>query len=254
MAEERDLTLQEPGSEVIQPYPLLRQQGQQNILELIEENLGGQNFSVLNFPRIQMPSGGALIFREQTLSGEANDRELEGIMIAWRPARIFYREKFGGGRKPPDCTSKDGLVGIGDPGGRCSDCHYAQFGTATDTNGKPASGQACKEIRQILLLRPDEILPHLLSVPPTSLKAFMQYSMHLLSARIPYWGVVSKLTLEKANNEGGIAYARIVFQLGKRLSNAEQSALYPYHRRMKEILVPSVIDASDYVVQDDTLK
>lgn len=241
---------------MLEPYPLLRPQASRSVLDLLNDSpvLSQQNFSPLNFARIQMPSGGSLAFRVQTLAGEQPEKQLEGIIIAWRQARIFWREGFGGGRKPPDCSSKDGFIGVGDPGGRCADCHFAQFGTATLPNGNPGAGQACKDIRQILLLRPDEILPHLLSVPPTSLRAFNAYSMQLLSARIPYWGVTTRLTLEKANNESGIAYGKIAFTLGRRLTENEQNVLYPYQKRFKEILIPAVLDSTDYTAQDETAR
>jgi hypothetical protein len=236
---------------MVEPYALLRPESSQSTIELLNESLS-PNFSILNFPRIQMPSGGSLAFRVQTLAGEQPEKELEGILTAFRSARLFWRGNFSGGHKPPDCTSKDGLVGIGDPGGRCADCHYAQFGTAVLPNGNPGAGQACKDIRQLLLLRPGEILPHLLSVPPTSLKAFTQYNMQLLSAQIPYWATITRLTLEKANNEGGIAYARLVLSLSRRLGEKEVRALKPYHQKMKELLTPAMIDATDYTAEETT--
>jgi hypothetical protein len=56
----------------------------------------------------------------------------------------------------------------------------------------------------VLLLLPGEILPHLLNIPPTSIKPISQYQIMPVSAPAPYRGVTSKLTLERATNEGGI--------------------------------------------------
>lgn len=244
----QELAAREFSGELVQPYPLLIPAQAANVLQLLDDNLGAQNFSILNLPRIQVPSGGGLNWRIATLAGEIAEKEIEGIVVAWRPARVFWQESYSGGAsgKPPDCSSKDGLVGVGNPGGSCTECPYAQFGSALLPNGQPGPGQACKDIRQLLVLQPDEILPHLLNVPPTSLKAFNQYSMGLLSGRIPYWGVVTKATLEKAVSEQGKPYARISFRMGRRLDASEQQTLFPYHQKMKEILRPSILDISDY--------
>jgi hypothetical protein len=253
MANPQDLMPHTPGGELIEPYPLLNPATAGGVLQLLEDNLGSQNFSILNLPRIYVPSGGGLSWRVATLAGEESEKEIEGIVVAWRSARVYWRESYGGGGsgKPPDCSSKDGLTGIGDPGGTCTECPYAQFGSALQPNGQPGLGQACKDIRQLLVLRPDEILPHLLNVPPTSLRAFNQYSMGLLSARISYWGATTKMTLEKATSDGGKPFARIGFRMGKRLGAEEQQVLLPYHKRMKEVLHPSILDVSDYITVED---
>jgi hypothetical protein len=243
------------GDEIIQaPYPILRPQTGPNILQLLSENDSLRNFSILNLPRILVGSGGGTSFRIQGLAGEETERELRGVMVAVRPARVFWRENYAGGGsgKPPDCSSKDGLVGYGDPGGRCSECPNARFGSAVQPNGQPGNGQACKDIRQILFLRPDEVMPHLLNVPPTSLKAYMTYSMALFSRQIQYWAVETKLTLEKATSDAGKPYAKIVFQAaGRPMEPQEQAMLRPYHLHMKELLAPSVLDTADYQIIDD---
>jgi hypothetical protein len=87
-----------------------------------------------------------------------------------------------------------------------------------------------------LLIQEDQILPSLITVPPTSLRAVRQYFMGLVSRRIPYWGLVTKLSLEKATNEAGIAYAKMVFTAGRVLSPEERARLAPFQRQMQEML------------------
>jgi hypothetical protein len=221
-------------------------------LSLIEDNLGTQAPSVLNLPRIRIPSGGGLALRIDTPAGEESVKEATGVIISWRRARVYYQMPAGrGGKKPPDCSSTDGLTGIGDPGGECRNCRHARFGSAVGPSGAPTAGQACKEVRQLLILLPGKVLPHLLNVPPTSVKAFTQYTMTLLSAQVAYWAATTRIIVEKATNESGVEYAKIVFRLERQLEPGETAALRPYHERMKEALVSSLADGTPYEVEDE---
>lgn len=232
-------------------YPLFARDVITETLALIDENLGSEAFNVLMFPRIRVPAGGSLEFRIEGAAGERSARTLDGILMATRHARAYWARPYGkGGKKPPDCTSTDGFLGKGDPGGKCADCPYAQFGSAHNPDGSKGAGQACKDMRQLLILLEGEALPHLLAVPPTSVKSFTAYSMNLTSARTRYWGGVTRLTLERAQNEGGIEYAKIHFRLAQKLDPALAATIAPYHERMRELLLPATVDTTAYEYVD----
>jgi len=241
--DETSVTVTPSGSE----YPLLRLGTTQDLLDIFRDNLGAAGLDTLDLPRVKVPSGGALSWAIGTLDGEESAKELEGIVLSWRPARLYWKKAIGegGGRKPPDCTSRDGFIGVGDPGGNCAQCPFAQFGSATK-----GTGQACKQVRQLLLVRPGEILPHLISIPPTSLKAASQYFLMLLGRQMPYWGVTTKLRLERATNEAGINYAKVQFFMGRVLSPQERQLLTPFHEQMQQLLTPLAVDARDYTAED----
>jgi hypothetical protein len=235
-------------------YPLIRSgEAMAEVLHLIDENLGPQKFSVLNLPRIKVPAGGGTEFRVEGPAGAELARQLPVVIPAFRLARIFWKKAFGtgGGKKPPDCTSTDGFTGIGDPGGECSKCPNAVFGTSINPDGSRGTGQACKEIRQLLVLLPGQLLPHILSVPPTSIRNFLQYSMNLVSAGVTYWGVVTKLSLEPATSTAGIDFARISFSLERRLEKEQIAMLEPYHQRMRGFLQPMIVDATAYEINGE---
>jgi len=237
--------------EVLPPdggYPLLDNFNE--VLSLIDENLGKRGFSILSLPRIRVPSGGGLNFRVDTAAGEELPRRIEGLITSWRSARLYWKSRMVQG-KPPDCTSTDGWKGVGDPGGNCqAPCPFSLFGSSINMDGSRGSGQACKDIRQVLFLMPGEILPHLLSIPPTSVKGFDNYTLTLLSARAAYWSATTVMTLEKVRNDSGIEYSRILFRLGRRLQPNEKEIFKPYHLRMKDILIPAIVDATAYEVDD----
>jgi len=234
-------------------YPILERTHMNKTLALIDENLSGQNFSIQNLPKIRVPAGGAMTFRVETAAGEESLRELAGVAVAKRQARAFWKKIYGSGsgKKPPDCTSIDGYTGTGDPGGECAACPWSQFGTAVNPDGSQGAGQACKSIAQVLFLLPGALLPHLLSVPPTSSKNFSQYTLALLTAGAAYWHATTRLSIERATSTGGIEYGRIVFRMGRLLEPAEQQILEPYHQKMKELLKPSVVDATAYEIIED---
>lgn len=230
-------------------YPLIESpEAMQSVLALIDENLGPQKFSVLDLSRIKVPAGGGAEFRVDSAAGPQSERQLVAVITAFRQARIYWKKAFGtaGGKRPPDCTSIDGFQGIGDPGGECSRCPNAAFGTSTNPDGSKGTGQACKEIRQLLVLLPGQFLPHVLTVPPTSIRNFMQYSMNLISSGVAYWGVVTKLTLEPATSTSGIDFARISFTLERRLEKEQTATLSPYHQRMRAFLAPMTVDETAY--------
>lgn len=245
---------EEQKTQVIAPrrdYPLIEsQQTMRRALALIDENLGNQKFSILNLSRIRVPSGGALEFRVETASGIENHRTLTVVITAYRMARAYWRKPYGTGKgkQPPDCSSKDGFIGEGDPGGDCAECPLAAFGTAQLPDGSQGAGQACKELRQLLVLLPGQMLPHLLNIPPTSLQNFTKYSMNLVSAGTAYWGCTTKMTLEPAISTGGVDYARINFTLLKPLADQQTANLEPYHQRMRAFLTPMTVDTTAYEI------
>jgi len=186
-----------------------------NIVEIVEENLGSEGVSAYDLDRVKIPAGGATAFEVPTLEGEESVKEIEGIIIFWKTARAYWPEKFNGENNPPQCSSVDGEVGQGTPGGYCSKCPLAQFGSAD--NGK---GQACKQMRQLFIVRENDILPLVLTLPPTSIKPAKQYFMRLASKGIKYTHAVTRITLEKAKSGEGITYSKAAFALVKQLEPA----------------------------------
>jgi hypothetical protein len=183
-----------------------------NIVEIVEENLGSEGVSSYDLDRVKIPAGGATAFEVPTLEGEESIKEIEGIIIFWKTARAYWPEKFNGENNPPQCSSVDGEVGQGTPGGYCSKCPLTQFGSAE--NGK---GQACKQMRQLFIVRENDILPLVLTLPPTSIKPAKQYFMRLASKGIKYTHAATRITLEKAKSGEGITYSKAAFALVKQL-------------------------------------
>jgi len=181
------------------------------IKQLVERNIGNKGINAFNLVRVRVPASGSTTWVIPGIGGEREAKEVRGIIVAYREPRAFWQDPFGssGGGVPPDCSSDDGLVGVGVPGGDCVACEKAQFGSGVGQDGRPSRGQACKAMRTLFLLNQEGILPYVVSVPPTSLSAIESYFLGLLNAMVDHAQVETILTLEKASNKDGLSYSKV---------------------------------------------
>ena len=211
--------------------------------EVIKSNVGPQGFDQFDMDRIRIPSGGQTSWQIVDLEGEETaEKEISGIIVHFSDPRRLYKEAFEktGGGTPPDCASDDGISGVGDPGGLCAKCPFAQFGSAVDKDGKASRGQACQQRRMLFLVRQGEIIPTIVSLPPTSLKAARTFFLRLGGRMLPYWAVSVALSLEKDKNREGIEYSKVKIVLQETLADghlkhleAIRSTLLPLLQRTK---------------------
>jgi hypothetical protein len=191
----------------------------------IAVNLGTMQLSPFDFARITIPTGGGTQWALESIEGTQMTTEIQGVIVVAQDARSYFKLPFGVEEKrPPDCSSRDGEIGIGSPGGECAKCPLNQWGT-----GPSGRGKACREGKQLFLVRGSELLPELLQLPPTSLKACRQYLMRLTSSHIPYYGAISAITLEKTKSGGGVAYSEARFRFLRRLTPEEGKRLERLH-------------------------
>ena len=83
--------------------------------------------------------------------------------------------------------------------------------------------------------REGEVLPTMLSLPTGSLGEFSKYVMRLLSKGRKTNGVVTKFTLKKAQNSGGINYSQAVFAVDRVLTDAELESIVPMSEQVKAL-------------------
>ena len=141
--------------------------------ELAEDADGLQ----MSFQRVKIPAGGTLQFEMPSDDPDNPDYEktLVGVILhnhatcAYWPAGSEYDDDT-----TPLCSSVDGKVGIGTPGGACAACVMNRFGSAPDGS----KGKACKNMRVLYLLRSGEYMPLQVNLPPTSIKPFKAFLAH----------------------------------------------------------------------------
>lgn len=182
--------------------------------QLIADNCGGANLTEFDLDKVSCPTGGGTTWEVPTLGGTLPTKEIIGVIVAHGDRRVFWEksiEENGGEITPPDCSSADGRIGRGTiastHNGVCATCPKAQYGSDRKPSGEPGRGQACAARKLLFVILPDNVLPLVMNLPPTSIGAITKYMLRLTSAGLPCYGVVTKFTLKAETNPDGNKYA-----------------------------------------------
>jgi hypothetical protein len=202
-----------------------------NTLDIIRENLKNQPLSHALFDIIKSPSGGATVFAVPGLSGEEPEKELTGIIVNYTTPRAYWDSPDPVEGTPPVCFSRDSMVSH--DGKPCAHCMYNDFGSNLK---EESNAKACKESVELLLLRPDNIMPVIVRVPVSSKLAFQRYVTRLIGRMIPLSGVVTRITLEKATSKTGKPYALFRFEAANQLSPGEAADAKAFGQQFAEIM------------------
>ena len=186
----------------------------------------GEKLSINDLPRIKVPAGGGLIW---TLPNGEPAKKLHAAIVAFHVNRAFWNDEFSGENNPPDCSSHDGVNGVGlwgkdtaedgtvtfaggNPSGTCATCPMAVFGS-----GK-GNAQACRQITSLLLVLEGEPTPVRLNVPAGSYQAFYRYRTQVLRPfGIPHYTVATDISLVAAKSSTKIDYAQMHFEMAEAL-------------------------------------
>ena len=202
-----------------------------NFAQMLAEELDGLP---LSFDRIKIPAGGGIMWELPSDNPDDPDmaKEFKGVIVYHHPIHVHYKDKYTGGNTPPDCSSTDGKVGIDAEGEiqECRDCAHSEFGSGDDGVGK-----ACKQKRRIYILRENEVFPLLLTLPTMSLGDYGKFVARLLSKGKKSSGVVTRFSLKKAQNAGGITYSQVVCTVERNLTPEEQNAVTSIAEQVKKI-------------------
>lgn len=213
------------------------------LAEAIAEEMDG--LGTVPFDRVKIPSGGGLAFE---VPGEDEDNpetatELVGVILYHHPVNAYWKEKFAGGNEKPDCSSYDGKTGTDRETGECktcSTCPNNQFGS-------DGAGKACKNVHRVYMLREDNPVPLILSLPPTSLKFMRDYiSKRILLKGMRCFHAVTKITLKKEKSSAGIAYSRAAFAFVSKLTPEQIQAAEAMANMIKQSDHNVDVDDSDY--------
>ena len=183
------------------------------------------------------------MFEVPSEDGESTEmvQDITGVIVYNHPAYAYYAAAFNGGHAAPDCSSIDGVTGIGTPGGDCRNCPFNKFGSGE------GQSKLCKNRRMLYILREGELFPVALSLQTGSLKTFTNYVKRQLTRGRRLSQIVTKITLKKATNSTGIAFAQAVFTFERMLSPEELTAIAGVTESAKAYAanLPSAIIADD---------
>lgn len=222
------------------------------VTDLIKEELDG--LGQIPFDTVKIPSGGGLAFE---LSGDDPDnpetvQSLTGVILHHHAVNSYWPGEFDGSNNVPDCSSADGKQGLDIKTGEvrdCSTCPFNQFGSSSKGNGK-----ACKNGHRIYLLRSGEVLPVLISLPPTSLRAFKDYvAKRLVVKGKRTSSVLTTIKLKREKSADGITYSSCVFSKAGDLTPAQIEQVKPTVTWIKSVAstVPVVAEAEQPAAQTD---
>lgn len=199
----------------------------EELTALLEESLGNTKLTRELLPTLTVPAGGGRTW--DLGDDETPAPEVTGVVIWYADTRIYWKagmEESGGGT-PPDCASPDGIIGIGTPGGECETCPLNEWGS-----GRQGRGKACNERRQLAILRPGQVLPTLLSLPPSSIKSWDQFKVASLNKRKRYYQRVVSFGLEKVEADGGQNFSRVTVKPVRDLSEDENKSIEGIRKMM----------------------
>ena len=186
----------------------------------------------MTMQRVKIPGGGNLQFeiRSDDPDNPDYERKLVGVILYHHLANAYWPDGSEyDDNVPPFCQSFDGKQGYGEPGGVCAACAFNQFGSTA--NG---SGKACKNMRQIYLLRSGEYLPLQLSLPPTSLRPFNDFmNLAFVARRRPSYSAIVEIGLKRAES-GGYTYSVATFRKVRDLEGEGLAAVKGYAANFKE--------------------
>jgi hypothetical protein len=196
--------------------------------EMIAENLEGEKISVNDLIKVERDGKDFVITNAE---GTNSSKEFEGVIIYKHNTRSYWAKSFDDGDidAPPDCSSEDGNIGVGEPGGECESCPMAQFGS-------DGNGQACKKHQRLYVLLQDDLLPVVLNIPTGSLRKAKSYYLSLAQKGVPYYGVVTSFTITDAKNKQGIKYPEVNFSVKKFLSPDEIKSAKSYKELFQKIV------------------
>ena len=202
----------------------------QQAVAIITENLKNKPISRQSIDTIKSPSGGTLVFTIPSITGDDIEKELTGVILDYTTPRAYWETTDPVEGTSPTCYSSDGS--LSSEGKACRNCVFNTFGSKEgETNAK-----ACKESVELYLLRPDTIMPVIVRIPVSSKLLFQRYLTRLVSHMKPLCGVVTKITLEKATNKTGQAYAKFNFEAVETLSSEETQGMRAYGNHIMEVL------------------
>lgn len=213
----------------VQPHEYAIISGSDRAAKAIRTNLaGGFDFNEFQLPRIKVPRGGGMAYEISTPEGIVAAPEFWGVIIECHDQRSYWKDPIEttGGHNPPDCTSDDGLIGRGNPGGNCASCPFNQWGSRAllrpqDGNCK---GKACRQVTMVFIVQPGQMFPSLLSAPPTSIGLLHRYMMNLSTRCQVYYGVETKFGLQQ-QQFGGFTVAVINPSRSRSLTQSQEATV-----------------------------
>ena len=196
-------------------------------------------------PEVKIISAAAIF---ETPDGE-NPKEVTGVIVATSRVNAWWAKDMdeAGAGTPPDCFSKNGIIPHSEhrEHHQCATCPQNKFGS---DGGR---GKACKNTRRLSILIGDDMLPHIIKLPATSLKAWDVYMVSLMNQKRHFATVMTTVSLAKKQNKDGITYSEAVFKMAGLVPDEELGKIAELRKFCAEKLDQEPIEIDSSIRQDD---
>lgn len=222
--------------------------------------------------RVRIAPGGV----GQFVMGDEMVKSFTAIVAISQKIRGYWPDQGTG--SPPLCSSPDGNRGYFDPdlsdtqfeaasgtsaphpgivllsnketlpeSFACHRCPMSAWGSEHQRRGGNGKGKACKEMRRLLLLIDGWTLPALMSLPPTSIRAWDSYCSSLAARKGAYFAVKTKFSLDSAKANSGETYNVVQVSVTGKIDELDQLRMVSEIRRQYRELVSGLpVDAAEY--------
>jgi hypothetical protein len=200
------------------------------LAQVLAENFRGETIGEDLLTKIKVPAAGSPFW----MIDEKPEQDFIGVVIRVSTKRRMWPSKDVTG-EPPACSSEDGLIGIGMPGGDCVKCPQSQ------------RGGMCRESRLLLVMRPGAAAPDVVQVPRTSIRTWKDYMKKLsFTYKQPFSRVVTQfgLTPDKSK-EKGYDFLRISFTPVGLVSSETAQEIIAVAKAFEEAFAAVRVDGDD---------
>lgn len=239
------------------------------LAEMDSEGDAGFDFHPI---RLKFPTGGSTgMF--MLSDGDALKAPVEMIVVAAQRARAYWPSKKTLG-KPPLCSAPDGVtarfdtasdqvkialtaevrhpaLSIVDPEAakgpwQCNGCPLADW----ESVGNGGRGQACKAMRKLLVVVKGWSMPAVLTLPPTSIKAWDTFASAYRQKGKAYFGTWLSVSLESSTNGDGTTYAVINVKPSAALTDGEAAEVMALRAQFVDLVRSMDLTSEDYNTDD----
>jgi hypothetical protein len=204
-----------------------------NLSDVVAMNLEASDMTPRRFfPQIKMPLLGNTSWVVPSTEGDVDTKSFSGIILHIQKERGLFDKDYTPGARPY-CSSDNGLVGIGEPGGSCETCPNSQFGP---NNERPA----CAEKRAVYILMKEEIIPMVLRITPSSFKTLDNYCLTASRKLKSYKAFETKFSLKAVKAGVGTTVSEVVFEIDSVLDREAVNSVEQVRQSLLPYIAPGV--------------
>ena len=206
----------------VQDYPMLLEDAN-DVMEAMQANFEGEDVTTRDVFKEIPNQKGEDFWTVATPDGKQTFDELTGIILYIGSTRARFEGKYGdGGSNIPLCTSNDGSIGNGDPGGNCRECEDKEF-------GPDGENPTCVHKKPIYALIPEinPVLPVVINVTGTSFASLKKHRSFCAQYGINFWDSEIKFTLNPTKTKNQRDASVLTFEI---ISNIKKTNPEPYQK------------------------